>query len=252
MPKDLVDDKTKFPAAVRVPVDGDEANGANFELPYQQLADRTAFLNEETIALGVRRIRRAASFAALRAITGMQQFDVRWVVGEGLYWYDPTSGGSEELPYAVKPATGVGLWLHVDLARRTEIERAFHPYNPFFVPPLETTVTTAWVDSGLAVTLRGANAGERVRAQLSADFRAEGSAGLYRVLITDGAGVATELPEMLFAMFASAGFQPRTVTGLHHLAASGDVTVKAQFRSSGATKTQIWGPATLLAELVRF
>jgi hypothetical protein len=252
MPKDLIDDKTKFPTAVRVPVDGDEANGANFELPYQQLADRTAFLNEETISLGVRRVRRAADFTALRAVAGMQQFDVRWVVGEGLYWYDPTSGGSEELPYAVKPSSGVGLWLHVHLGRRSRVERAFHPYNPFFLPPLETT-STAWTDSGLAVTVRGAFEGERLIAQLSADFRVEGSAGLFRVIVIDGAGTVTELPEMIFGMFSSAGFQPRTVAGLHTLAASGDVTVKVQLRCAGAsTKTQIWGPATLLAELVRF
>ncbi|MBI2388628.1 MAG: hypothetical protein HYV09_03340 [Deltaproteobacteria bacterium] len=252
MPKDLLDDKTKFPPVVRVPVDGDEASGANFELPYQQLADRTAFLAEETLSLGVRRVRRVDDFVALRAVALMQPFDVRWVVASGLYWYDATSSDGEDLPWAVKPTLGGGVWRHVDGARRGRIERAFHAYNPFFIPPLETTNNT-WTDAGLAVTLRGAAAGERVRIHLNGDFRVEGGAGIYRVLVIDGAGGVTELPEMIFGMFASAGFQPRTVAGLHQLAASGDVAVKVQFQSSGtSTKTQIWGPATLLAELVRF
>jgi hypothetical protein len=251
MPKDLLDDKTKFPIAVRVPIDGDDANGANFELPYQQLADRTAYLREETETLGVRRVRRVADFPALRAVTELFPFDLRWVVGRGLYWYDAPAAGPEEEPRSIKPASAGGLWRHVDVAYRAEIERAFVPYN-FFVPPLSTT-STAWTDSGLTVSLRAGRAGDRVHVRLSADFRADGGASLYRVLLVDGAGAAFELPETLLAMFPSAGVQARTLAAVHRLGANGDANVRVQFRAAaGGARAEIIGPATVVAELVRF
>lgn len=251
MPKDLLDDKTRFPAVVRVPVDGDEASGANFELPYQQLSDRTAYLREETEALGVRRVRRVADLTVLRALADITPLELRWVVDRGLYWYDATTSDPEEEPWSVKPTSVGGLWRHTHSAYRSEVERAYHPAS-FFLTPLFTT-NTSWTDAGLAVTLRNARAGERVSVLLSGDFKAEGLAGLYRVLLTDGSGSATELPETMFAMWPSSGVQPRTLVALHRLGSAGDVGVKVQFKTSGASANiQILGPATLVAQLVRF
>jgi len=250
MPKDLTDNPALFPTPVSVPIDGELATGAAFEAPYQQLSNRTAYLRDQMEQKGVRRVRRAADFAALRAIADMQVFDVRWVTGYGLYWYDASAVGAEELPWTVWPSTGVGLWRHLESAMRTQIGRAYLVQN-FFLPPLYT-VNSTWTDSGLAVTLRDAFVGERVRIHLSGDFRAEGTHGLYRVVLTDGAGVATEVPEMLFGSFTGEGTRSRTLGALHVVANAGDLVVKVQFRTLGpSANVQIIGPALLLAELVR-
>jgi hypothetical protein len=251
MPKDLVDDKTKFPPVVRVPIDGDDANGANFELPYQQLTDRTAFINEETLTQGVRRFRRNGSFAELRAVADMLPNDIRVVLGEGFYRYEVASPDAEELPWTVKPLTGVGVWRHVDAVRRPRIERASFPLN-IFAPPLQTSSTT-FVDAGLTVKLLGARAGERVVVHFNGEFKATGGStgGILFVALTDGSGAKSTLNETVFGVTPATPHN-RAVSAVWDLGVDGDVTVSVQFRVSTAGSTvQIFGPANLLAYIAR-
>jgi hypothetical protein len=236
---------------VRVPVDGDEANGVNFELPYQQLTDRTAFINEETVTQGVRRFRRNGSFAELRAVSDMLPEDVRLVLGEGFYQYDIASADGEDLPWTVKPLSGVGVWRHVDAAHRPRVERASFPLN-IFAPPLQTT-STSFVDAGLHVTLRGARAGERIVVHFNGEFRATGGSGggILYVALTDGAGTKSTMNETLFGVTPATPHN-RAVSGVWDLGVDGDVTVSVQFRvSSAGSSVQIYGPANLLAYIAR-
>ncbi|MBI2392828.1 MAG: hypothetical protein HYV09_24800 [Deltaproteobacteria bacterium] len=248
MPKDLIDNAALFPTPVSVPRDGDLATGGAFEVPYQQLANRTAYLREQIETHGVRRVRRSADFGALRGVADMQALDVRWVTGHGVYWYDAATSDAEEPPWSVKPSSGVGLWRHTESARRTEVGRAFHR---FFTVPL-STVNSEWTDAGLAVTLRGAHAREWVQIHLHGDFRVEGLAGVYRVAVIESDGTLTELPEMAFGMWPAAGTQPRAFCAVHRVGVAGDVNVKVQFKTLGASaNVQILGPAALVAQLVR-
>jgi hypothetical protein len=177
--------------------------------------------------------------------------DIRYVLGEGFYRYEIASPDGEELPWTVKPLSGVGVWRHIDAGRRPRVERASFPLN-IFAPPLQTT-STSFVDAGLTVKLLGARAGERVVVHFNGDFRATGAAGggiLYVALI-DGAGVKSTLNETIFGVTPATPHN-RAVSAVWDLGVDGDVRVSVQFRvSSAGSSVQIYGPANLLAYVAR-
>src|SRR5579859_2469917 len=149
MPKDLVDSPATFPVPVSVPKDGELATGAAFEGPYQQLANRTAYLRRKIEEIGVDRIERAGGILNLPAVTGMKALDLRLVEDYGLYWYDPTSVAGEQIPWIVRPATGIGRWRHLEFVLRASGGRAFYAS-----PVALTSTTTVWADvPGIAVPL---------------------------------------------------------------------------------------------------
>jgi len=248
MPKDLSDDKTKFPTAVRVPVDGDDANGANFELPYQQLADRTAYLREETEGLGVRRIRRAAKLDALRTIVPAMTLEMRWVDGYGLFAYDQTLAGPEQLPWRVMSTVAVGGWFNVMSAFRTEVGRAAY----LNLLPRNVAGTGGSVDvPGMTVTLPDAEVGQRVVITFHATLGSNGGLGLFNLAVSENSGVSIEVPETGVAI--PTGTRASVAwTAMHTVTVTGPLVVKLRTQNDPGATSTMSRPTCLVAQLIRF
>lgn len=247
MPKDLSDDKTKFPTAVRVPVDGDEANGANFELPYQQLADRTAYLREETEAQGVRRIRHAGSLASLKTIVPTMSLEMRWVDGFGLYAYDAALAGPEQLPLRVMSTVAIGGWFNVLFAFRSEVARAAYvnltPRN---------VVSTTMVDiPGMTIAMPEVAAGHRLILTFHGVFGATGGMSLFQLAVSESGGPDIALDEAGVAITAGTR-QAVFWTAMHTVKTAGSLAVKVQTSADPGATSSLHRRSCLVAQLVRF
>ena len=248
MPKDLVDNPAVFPLPVSVPIDGELATGPAFETPYQQLTNRTAYLQAKVDKVGIKRIARAANFTILRALTDMEALDLRWVDEFGLYWYEPGGTGKEEIPWRIKPFSGVGFWRHMQYGLRTKIDNA----TLFDGAPPLTTPSTVFIDvPGLAVTLADAEVGDIVRISFHGAMGMGGAPASFRLAVVEGAGAAVPLPEASETMITS-GPQPRSWHVIKRVGTAGNVTASLQFKSSGGGSMAIvFSPASLVAEIVR-
>jgi hypothetical protein len=250
MPKDLSDDKTKFPTAVRVPVDGDDANGANFELPYQQLADRTAYLREETEGQGVRRIRHAGKLDALRTIVPVMQLEMRWVDGYGLFAYDQTLAGPEQLPWRVMSTVAVGGWFNVMFALRSEVGRAAYTnLTPRNVPSSSASVSNDV--PGMSVTLPDAGIGQRLVVTFHGLLGSNGGLGIFRLVVSENGGPGLELPETGVAI--TTGTRSTVAwTAMHTVTTAGPLVVKLVVQNDAGATSTMHRPTCLVAQLIRF
>jgi hypothetical protein len=64
-------------------------------------------------AFPIKAILQAADVAALKAVTGMGNAEVRLVPAMGLYYYDSSSAGTADDRYIIDPTVGSGQWLLV-------------------------------------------------------------------------------------------------------------------------------------------
>lgn len=245
MPKDLVDDKTKFPLAVRVPVDGDDASGANFELPYQQLSNRSAYLLDQCETQGVRRIRRAAVLDFLRFEPAPEPTELRWVDGRGLYAYDPGLGGADELPWKIMSTVAPGGWLNMLVSLRSTSGK-----SAYTLPIPIATSTGAW-DDAIAVTLSDAEPGNRLLVAFHGRLAAAGAAATFRLSVVEATGTEVPLDETADTITA-ATVQLRTWTTQHVVSALGPVTVKLRMRAGPGGTASMRANSCLSAHLVRF
>ena len=247
MPKDLVDSPATFPVPVQVPKDGELATGAAFETPYQQLANRSAYLRDQLELLGTKRIRRVADFAALRAIADMVTFDVRTVDGYGLYSYDATAPSVELLPWLVRPTIGVGAWKNMLTGLRTQIDRAFST-SPFAL----STTSTAWTDvPGIAVNLASALRGDRFRISLHASFNAVTWPTAARLVVNESGGPDLSIDEAQDAFYYVGGPFFRSWSVMHTVVLAGPVRAKLQQRVlAPGGRADVYGPISLVAEIV--
>lgn len=111
MPKNLTGNSSLFPTQT-CPVAGEPRTSGSIETPLQNAADRTQCVYDRITFVdptreGVRRLRRFASIADLKAATETPGGTVAIVDGVGIYQYDSASTAPELSPMCVKP-TGVG------------------------------------------------------------------------------------------------------------------------------------------------
>jgi len=245
MPKDLVDDKGKVPLAVRVPVDGDDASGANFELPYQQLTNRTAYLLDQCETQGVRRIRRAAILDCLRFEPSPEPTELRWVDGRGLYAYDPGLAGPDELPWKVMSTVAPGGWLNMLVSLRSTSAK-----NAYTLPIPIATSSGAW-DDALSVTLPDAEPGHRLMVAFHGRLAALGATATFQLSVVEATGVDLPLEETTDTVTA-ATVQLRAWTTQHVVSALGPVTVKLRMRAGPGGTASLRSNSCLSAHLVRF
>lgn len=117
MPKNLDERPGTFPRQ-RAIVAGDPRGADLYEVCLQDAADRTAYLKAriehvDPDGMGVRRLRRVASFADLRALTDHPDRSIIVVGVIGLYQFFAESTLDELEPEIIKPASGGGRWLDV-------------------------------------------------------------------------------------------------------------------------------------------
>ena len=246
MPKDLVDSTAVFPVPVSVPKDGELATGAAFETPYQQLANRTAYLRQKVEVIGVDRIHRAGSFAGLKAVSGMAPLDLRVVDDFGIYWYDPSSTLGEALPHLVRPSVGSGLWRHLEYGYRSVAGRAFYAS-----PSALTSTSTAWIDvPGISVLLPAARINDHVLITCHGNFNSIITSGFFRLVVNEA---TVDVP----ILEAQEGFAPtggpfhRCWSVLYTTSAGGDITPKLQWKANPGGQVQLFMPVSLTAQLLR-
>lgn len=118
MPKSLTGNPALFPAQTS-PVAGEPRTSGSIETPLQNAADRAQFVYDRMMFVdptrdGVRRLRRFATLADMKAEADLTDGGVALVDGVGLYEYRAASTASELSPVAIKPASvggGPGAWL---------------------------------------------------------------------------------------------------------------------------------------------
>lgn len=108
MPRTLVTDPVvgDFPPQ-RCPLPGEARTAGSVETPFQDSANRTEFLKQRLEYLdpakeGVRRLRRVASIADLRALT-VAAATIAEVDGVGIYQFDAASTLADLPPFTIKP-----------------------------------------------------------------------------------------------------------------------------------------------------
>lgn len=112
MPVNLTPTNGNYPTQT-APAAGESRTAGSVQTPFQNAADRTQYVKDRIDYIdpsggGARRLRYAATFTALRAITDLTDDAVIIVDGQGLYIYDAGSGVAELEPFVIKP-TSVGL-----------------------------------------------------------------------------------------------------------------------------------------------
>lgn len=120
MPTNLTANPATFPDQ-SAPVPGEPRTAGSVQTPFQNAADRAAYLKDRLDHLdpnkeGARRLRRFANIAALQASVDIPNASVCIVDGVGLYEYFPASALSEAVPTVVKPTSvGVdpGAWIAI-------------------------------------------------------------------------------------------------------------------------------------------
>lgn len=118
MPQNLSGNPASFPDQ-RAPLPGEPRTAGSVALGFQDAADRTQHLLDRLVHIdpakgGVRRVRRAVDLAALQAASDHVDTTICAVKGYGLYEYDATFAGAQDLPFVVKPndvGAGLGAWL---------------------------------------------------------------------------------------------------------------------------------------------
>jgi len=116
MPKNLVGDTTNFPTQT-APLGGESRTSASVETPFQNAADRTAWIKARLDYIdpsgnGARRLRNVESIAQLRALTDLTS-GVCIVDGIGLYVYRGASTATAREPFVITPTSvggGAGRW----------------------------------------------------------------------------------------------------------------------------------------------
>jgi hypothetical protein len=89
MPTTLTDSVT-WATSISAPASGDLRRALTVETPLQQLANRTAYLKDQTEVTGVKRIQYVADFSAAAALTGLTDGDLVLIGRYGLYIYGNT------------------------------------------------------------------------------------------------------------------------------------------------------------------
>lgn len=117
MPKNLTADTASFPTQT-APLAGEPRTAGSLETPLQNAADRTGYLkdrldNIDPTREGVRRLRRFASIAAMRASVDYPDKAIAQVDGVGIYQFDAASLATAAEPLIVTPdaISGNGRWL---------------------------------------------------------------------------------------------------------------------------------------------
>lgn len=119
MPKNLSSTGQSFPTQTS-PQAGEVRTAASVETPFQNAADRTAYLRDRLDFIdptkeGVRRIRRIASVAELQEVTDRPDGTVVKVDGGEQYQFLAANIEAERLPFVVKPTDIVhpapGRWV---------------------------------------------------------------------------------------------------------------------------------------------
>lgn len=118
MPKNLSSTGASFPAQ-RTIVAGDPRSAELYEACLQDASDRTQYLKDriehnDPDGTGVRRVRRVANLASLRALTDRPDRSIILVDGVGMYQYFAESTLAELEPVVVKPSDGTGRWIAAD------------------------------------------------------------------------------------------------------------------------------------------
>ncbi len=245
MPKDLTDDKGKFSLAVRVPVDGDDASGINFELPYQQLANRTAYLLDQCETQGVRRIRRAAILDFLRFEPSPFPLELRWVDGYGLFAYDPGLPGPDDLPWKVMSSVAPGGWLNFLVSLRTLAAKTTYTIP---VPILSSAPTFV---TALSVTLPDAEPGHRLALSFHGRLGALTATGAFDLAVSEAGGPDIPLEETADTLTAST-VQLRAWTTVHVVTTPGPITAKLRMRAGAGGSVSLRSNSCLSAQLLRF
>lgn len=118
MPETLTGNPAAFPAQ-RSPLDGEPRTAGSVAIGFQDSADRTQYLADRLLYIdpakgGVRRVRRFVDIDALQAAADHVDATVCTVKGYGLYEYDASFAGTQDLPVVVKPTdvgAGLGAWI---------------------------------------------------------------------------------------------------------------------------------------------
>lgn len=118
MPVNLTPTPGNFPTQT-APAAGESRTAGSVQTPLQNAADRTQYVKDrldyiDPTGTGARRLRYAATFTALRAITDLTDDGVIIVDGQGFYIYDAASAVAELEPFVIKPTSvggGNGRWI---------------------------------------------------------------------------------------------------------------------------------------------
>jgi hypothetical protein len=250
MPKPLADNPLMFPGPVIVPVDGDAANGAVFEVPYQALTNRTAYLQRIVDVLGVARVRRAESIADLKAAVGFAPLEVRVVPGAGLFWFDTAGTDPEDIPYVVVPLFASGRWRNFEPDTRSRVASATHITGTISVGGAGTTFIDV---PGMSVTIPNGRAGDRMIVHFHGSLVSTIGPSGFRLVYNDGSvGAAINEAAVNVPASSSPGSETfRAWDALRTVGADGAVTVRLQARNTSFGSAGVVAPACLLVELHR-
>ena len=96
------------------PDNGELADAGSVDGPFQGLVSRTAYLKALVESTGVKLVRSVATFAAMKALTGMAAAEVCIVLGAGMYQF-LTGAPVADVGYLNYSATsGAGNWYRID------------------------------------------------------------------------------------------------------------------------------------------
>lgn len=118
MPKNLTDDPASFPTQT-APLPSEPRTAGGIEASLQHAANRAGYLRDRLIYLdpdkgGVRRQRRFASVADMKASVDFPDKSVALIDGVGFYQFDAASVVAEASPAIITPTSvgvGAGRWL---------------------------------------------------------------------------------------------------------------------------------------------
>jgi hypothetical protein len=245
MPKDLVDDYSAFPPIVRVPVDGDDANGANFELPYQQLANRTAYLLSETETKGARRLRRVAKIDDLRTDPAGLPSELRWIDGYGLFAWDPAAVIPDDPPWFVQSSVTTGGWFNLLRNFRASVLMTAWRLDA------HTVTSTTYVDLPLmSLVFPAVDTGNTITAHLTGRFATVFGTGGIRLIVIESDGTMSSGLDAGEPLPIAAP-NVRVLQTSRRVVKPGPVTVKVQARAAPSGSLVMSAPTSLIAELNR-
>jgi hypothetical protein len=263
MPTTLNDDPSEYPADILVPVGGDPRTDSSVQVPFQQLANRTAYLlaRADDIApagRGVVLLRRVANDAALLALGPMERRDgsVCLVAGVGLYEFLAASTANAQVPWVRIPADlqpgAPGRWIllpfgtvgagnglaQLDPQGRLPVTTARNAVVrvAYVTPASFTTSNTAYTDVPSASIIQELAVGDIVFADYSATLTTStsGTQVSTQLAVVPPSGPASFLGSIDWTNLGQplAPF-PTSALGVFKVAVNGDHLFKLRLAGSG-------------------
>jgi hypothetical protein len=250
-----ITDSSSWTATIQTVANGDAGSETNFALAPQGLANRTKYLYDEVITNGIKKIRTAASTAALKALASVSNNDVVFVsAGQGFLYKRNTSGtGSDSGIWYLDHDTESGGW---DLVRNTTSGAGLFGVSRLAgVAAFSTTSSTFATVTGSSIAIAGCKTGDVV--EISAVMKANADTDIVYVeaRVTDGAAANNDLTTQRIQVGTAATAQPDIITvplqAYHELAADGTATVVLRAKNNDNATSVTVTPLSIIVKVWR-